>query len=190
MKYPSVATRAALLLLLGHVVVAAQGPVPLLDGTTLNGWTISGDANWRPSDGGVEADGGRGHLVTDGSYRDFVLTTEFWVDEPANSGVFIRCEDRDAVGPNSCYEINIFDQRPDPTYRTGAITNFAAPSARIDTAGKWNTLEIRAEGPRLVVTLNGAVTVDIEDSTHAEGPVTLQYFAGVVKFRNLRIETL
>ncbi|MDA1184003.1 MAG: DUF1080 domain-containing protein [Acidobacteria bacterium] len=188
MKYTFVATLAVLLLV--GPGTAAQGPVSLLDGTSLNGWTISGDANWRPGDGGVEADGGRGHLVTDGSYRDFVLTTEFWVDEPANSGVFIRCEDRDAVGPNSCYEVNIFDQRPDPSYRTGAITNFASAAVEIVAAGKWNTLEIRAEGARLVVALNGTVTADIEDSTHAEGPITLQYFAGVVKFRNLQIQTL
>jgi hypothetical protein len=188
MKYTFVAT-LAVVLGLGHGI-AAQGPIPLLDGTSLNGWTISGDANWRPSDGGVEADDGRGHLVTETSYRDFVLTTEFWVDEPANSGVFIRCDDRDAVGPNSCYEVNIFDQRPDPTYRTGAITNIAPPTVQIETAGRWNTLEIRAEGARLVVTLNGMVTVDVEDSTHSEGPITLQYFAGVVKFRNLQLQPL
>lgn len=188
MRYAFAATLCALLLL-GHGI-AAQGPISLLGGTSLNGWTISGDPNWRPADGGVEADSGRGHLVTDGSYRDFVLTTEFWVDEPANSGVFIRCEDRDAVGPNSCYEVNIFDQRPDPAYRTGAITNFASSAVEIVAAGKWNTLEIRAEGPRMVVTMNGMVTVDIEDSTHAEGPITLQYFAGVVKFRNLQLQPL
>jgi hypothetical protein len=187
-KYTFVAT-LAVLLLVGHGT-AAQGPISLLDGNSLDGWSTSGDANWRPGDGGVEADSGRGHLITDGSYRDFVLTTEFWVDAPANSGVFIRCADRDAVGPNSCYEVNIFDQRPDPAYRTGAITNFASSAIEIVAADKWNTLEIRAEGPRLVVTMNGMVTADIEDTTHTEGPLTLQYFAGVVKFRNLQLQPL
>ena len=188
MRHVFAATLAVLPLL--GAGTAAQGPIALLDGSTLNGWVTSGDANWSPSEGGVEASSGRGHLITDGSYSDFVLTTEFWVDETANSGVFIRCEDRDAVGPDSCYEVNIFDQRPDPLYRTGAITNIAPPAVRVDAAGKWNTLEIRAEGQRLVVTLNGMVTVDVEDSTHAEGPLTLQYFAGVVKFRNLQIQSL
>jgi hypothetical protein len=188
MKYSAIAT-LAMLLVVGHGT-SAQAPIALLDGSSLDGWVISGDANWRASDGGVEADSGRGHLVTEGSYSDFVLTAEFWVDDVANSGIFFRCADRDAIGPNSCYEVNIFDQRGDPTYRTGAITNFAAPAVQINTGGKWNTYEIRAEGAKLVVTLNGTVTVDIEDSTYAEGPITLQHFAGVVKFRNMQLQPL
>jgi hypothetical protein len=38
--------------------------------------------------------------------------------------------------------------------------------------------------------MNDTITVDIEDSTHSAGPLTLQYFAGVVKFRNLQIQPL
>ena len=47
-----------------------------------------------------------------------------------------------------------------------------------------------ADGPRLHITLNGAVTVDIEDDTYAEGPFTLQYGSGIVRFRNVRIQPL
>jgi len=61
---------------------------------------------------------------------------------------------------------------------------------RFKPAGEWNTFEIRAEGTRLQVTLNGTVTVDIEDSTYSEGPFTLQYGSGDVKFRNVQIQTL
>jgi hypothetical protein len=60
-KYTFVAT-LAVLLLVGHGT-AAQGPISLLDGNSLDGWSTSGDANWRPGDGGVEADSGRGHLM-------------------------------------------------------------------------------------------------------------------------------
>ena len=97
---------------------------------------------------------------------------------------------RDAIGATSCYEVNIYDQREDQTYRTGGIVNFAAPAVQIDAGGQWNTYEIRAEGTRLLVTLNGTVTVDIEDSTYSEGPFTLQYGSGVVKFRNVQIQRL
>ena len=95
-----------------------------------------------------------------------------------------------AISPGSCYEVNIYDQREDQTYRTGGIVNFAAPSAQINAGGQWNTYEIRAEGTRLLITLNGTVTVDIEDSTYSEGPLTLQYGSGIVKFRNVRIQPL
>ena len=188
MKYASFVTLAVLLLLGSQT--AAQGPITLLDGSSLDGWVRSGDANWSLSEGGVEANAGGGHLVTESSYSDFVLTLEFWVDDPANSGVFIRCADPDAIGADSCYEVNIYDQREDPTYRTGGIVNFAPPAVQIDAGGQWNTYEIRAEGARLLVTLNGTVTVDIEDSTYAEGPFTLQYGSGVVKFRNVQIQPL
>ena len=188
MKSASVALLAALLLL--GLETSAQGRITLLDGSSLDGWIASGDANWSLADDGVEANSGNGHLISENSYSDFVLTLEFWVDDPANSGVFIRCADPDAISPNSCYEVNIYDQREDQTYRTGGIVNFAAPSAQIDAGGQWNMYEIRAEGTRLLVTLNGTVTVDIEDSTYSEGRFTLQYGGGVVKFRNVRIQPL
>ena len=37
-------------------------------------------------------------------------------------------------------------------------------------AGKWNTYEITAQGPHLVVVLNGQKTADVQDSKHAERP--------------------
>jgi hypothetical protein len=164
----------------------------LLDGTTLGGWNVTGDANWSidEAEGAVMADTGTGFLVTPVAYGDFELTLEFWVDEPANSGVFIRCQMLEAIDATNAYEVNIYDTRPDQTYRTGSIVDFAAPSETIMTGGQWNTYEIRAEGDQLTVTLNGVETVNVEDSTHASGPIGLQYAAGVVKFRNVRIREL
>ena len=112
------------------------------------------------------------------------------MDEPANSGIFIRCADPQSVRDDNSYEVNIFDTRPDQTYRTGGIVHFAAPASVINTAGRWNTYEIRAEGPRLTVRLNGTLTVDTEDTQYASGPIALQYGAGVVKFRNVRVRAL
>jgi hypothetical protein len=136
------------------------------------------------------ADTGSGFLVTPVDYTDFELTLEFWVDEPANSGVFLRCQDPAAINQGNAYEVNIYDTRPDQTYRTGSIVEFAAPSEVINTGGQWNTFEIRAEGTHLTVTLNGVQTVDIDDDTYASGPIGLQYGAGVVKFRNVQIREL
>ena len=90
----------------------------------------------------------------------------------------------------NCYEVNIFDKRPDPAYRTGAIVNVAKPAAQIDAAGKWNTLDITAQGTHLMVTLNGTKTVDVQDKMFAKGVIALQYGAGTVKFRNVRFRTL
>jgi hypothetical protein len=159
----------------------------LLDGSSLAGWTQVGDANWRLQDGAVAADSGTGFLLTTASYADFDLELEFWVTPDANSGVFIRCANPSEIGAATCYEVNIFDQRPDPTYRTGAIVDIAAPKVMLETGDKWNRYEISARGRQLVVKLNGQTTVDTNDDKLAAGPFALQYGAGRVMFRNVRI---
>jgi hypothetical protein len=164
--------------------------VTLFNGTSLDGWNPIGNANWELVDGAVQADMGSGFLVTDRPYSDFELTLEFWVDEPANSGIFIRCADPTTVTDRNSYEVNIYDTRADQSYRTGGIVHIASPTSVINAGGQWNTYEITAQGERLRVTLNGTEVVDVEDSQFASGPIALQYGAGVVKFRNVRLRTL
>ena len=159
----------------------------LFDGSGLDGWATTGDANWRVVDGVVSADSGAGFLVTRASYADFELKLEFFPSPDANSGVFLRCANPAKPGASTCYEVNIFDQRPDPTYRTGAIVGVAKPNVSIDAGNHWNDYEISARGSHLVVKLNGQTTVDIEDDKLGVGPIGLQYAAGQVKFRNIRI---
>jgi len=159
----------------------------LFGGESLDGWSITGDANWQIADGIVTADSGTGFLVTSKAYGDFELELEFFVSPDANSGVFLRCANPAKPGAATCYEVNIFDQRPDPTYRTGAIVGVAKPSVAIDAGNRWNDYEIVARGRHLVVKLNGQTTVDVEDDKLAVGPIGLQYATGLVKFRNVRI---
>jgi hypothetical protein len=159
----------------------------LFDGSSLAGWNRVGDANWKLEDGAVSADSGTGFLLTAASYADFDLDLEFWVTPDANSGVFIRCANPSEIGAATCYEVNIFDQRPDPTYRTGGIVEVAAPKVMLETGDKWNRYEISAHGRHLVVKLNGQTTVDTNDDKLATGPFALQYGAGRVMFRNVRI---
>ena len=166
---------------------AGGGWAVLFDGKSLDRWTPIGTANWRLADGAVEANMGTGFLVSKESYTDFELKAEFWTDPDANSGIFIRCSNPMEITAMNAYEVNIFDKRPDPAYRTGAIVNVAKPKVMIDAGNKWNTMEITAKGPRMTVTLNGMQTVDAEDRTHPRGPIALQYGAGTVKFRNVQI---
>jgi hypothetical protein len=161
----------------------------LLNGSDLSGWDVVGDANWRVEDRAARADRSTAasFLVSKDRFDDFDLELEFWVDPEANSGVFLRCQDPAAITDTSCYEANIFDTRPDQTYRTGSIVNVAEPAEFVYTGGQWNRLKITADGPRLQVTLNGRAMVDTKDSRHANGPIALQYGAGTVMFRNVRI---
>ena len=177
----------------GHGPAGAGGAAPeapwttLFDGTSLAAWTTTGDANWQLSDGVVAADMGAGFLVTRESYGDFELEVEFFVSPDANSGVFLRCANPAKPGAMTCYEVNIFDQRRDATYRTGAIVGVAKPNVKIDAGNRWNTYRISVHARHLVVTLNGETTVDVEDDKLATGPIGLQYAGGQVKFRSVRI---
>jgi hypothetical protein len=178
----------------GLVTAFAQTPAAgletLFDGTHLNNFNTVGTANWKLADGMVEATSGSGFLVSKESYGDFEIRVEFWVDEGANSGVYMRCQDANKITDTTCYEANVFDKRPDQSGRTGAIVHVAKPLAIVDAGGKWNTYEITAKGPQLTVRLNGTVTAQAEDKKLTTGPIALQYMAGTVRFRRVQIRRL
>ena len=186
----------------GALAQTGTGWTQLFDGSSMNGWDQVGTANWRVEDGALVADkstappradgqpGGGGHLVTKGSYKNHMIYAEFWTDEKANSGIFVRCKDPKKIGARDCYEFNIFDTRPDPSYGTGAIVYFAEANPALKVAGKWNTMEITADGRHLVVAVNGQKTVDIRNGMFEEGHFTLQYGAGVIKFRKVAVKPL
>lgn len=175
---------------LGTHVSGQSGWTVLFDGKNLDHWNPVGNANWRLEDGSVVADKGVGFLVSKHSYTNFEIKAEFWADDAANSGIFIRCSDPQKINAENSYEVNIYDGRPDPSYGTGAIVNFAKVSPMPKAGGKWNTFEITARGAQLVVVMNGTKTVDIQDSKFASGPFALQYGAGVNKWRRVEIRTL
>ena len=170
---------------------AQGGWTTLFDGTSLNGWNRVGDANWEIVEGAVQATkGSTSFLVTSGSYDNFQITLEFWASDDANSGVFIRCQDPKDITATNAYEVNIYDKRPDPAYRTGAIVDVAKPMVNLNAGGRWNTLDITAHGTKLIVIMNGMKTVDVDHKGHMRGPIALQYGAGTIRFRNVRIRTL
>jgi Domain of Unknown Function (DUF1080) len=169
--------------------------ITLIDGTTgLDNWIRVGDANWRAVDGAIQADQktdkANSFLVTKNSYTDFRIRAEFWVSDDANSGIYMRCADIKNITDRTCYEANVFDQRPDPTYGTGAIVHLVPVSPMPKAGGKWNTYDITVKGDQLTVKLNDVVTAQGRDSKLVSGPIALQYAAGVVKFRKVQISPL
>lgn len=186
---------ASLLALGGCASLGGGGWTTLIDGTKgLENFSRVGEANWTATDGAIQASqGGKdpAYLVTKTSYRDFAIRVEFWSSDDANSGVFMRCQDPGRITDENCYEANIFDQRPDPTYGTGAIVKVAkAPDPMPKAGGKWNTYEITAKGTRLVLVLNGVKTVEVDDGKLASGPIALQWGRGTIKFRKVEIRPL
>ncbi len=204
MKRPLLAVLAPVVLALVLTACASMpggGWVTLIDGETgLDNWTRVGDANWRAEGGAIVADRGKGgFLLSKSSYTDFEIRAEFWAEAHTNSGVFLRCADPAKINSNTCYEVNIWDTRPEPKYGTAAIVDHATvPVPTLFKAGgRWNTYEITAKGMTLTVKFNGVVTASIHDGKHLSGPFGLQFAnlaqgapGQVIKWRKVQIRPL
>ena len=173
-------------------LAGSKGWRTLFDGRTLDGWTPIGEANWTLKDGCAEADNGKtGFLVSDETFGDVAIRAEFWVSDDANSGIFIRCTNALKIATSTGYEVNIYDQRPDPTYATGAIVGVAKVSPMPKAGGRWNLMQITAKADRFTVALNGTRTVDsARNADFAHGRIALQYGLGVVKFRKVQVRPI
>ena len=204
-----IATTLALLLSLTAVSftqpASAQtaGFTTLFDGKSLTGWDMVGNANWRIEDGAAVADKGNGFLVTQKDYKNFSLRAEFWVGPDANSGIFVHCTDTKDIGTKTAYEVNIWDDRPEKDYATGAVVGIAKVDPMPKTIGKWSVYEITLNNGVFTVAIDGKKTVDgAKDTKFANGRIALQHGLGlkdaagvandkgVVKFRKVEIKVL
>ena len=167
----------------------------LVDGRSVPaGWTKVGMDGWSVADGSLQGTGttpaAAAYLVSPQSYTDFELRAEFWASHDCNSGIFIRCQDRNKIGADNAYEVNIFDQRPEPKYGTGAIVNVAAVDPMPKAGNRWNIYDITARGDHFVVFLNGQKTVDVRHGKHKSGPFALQNGGGTIRWRSVDLRTL
>lgn len=155
-------------------------------------WFSEGNAQWKFVNGELvgSLDSGSGFVMTEKSYKDFVLELEFKPDSTINSGIFIRCKEN-AISNVDCYEINIWDLHPDQKNRTGAVVTRSTPLAIVETLNKWNSYKIKNEKDHLQVWINDILTADMKNQDLVEGPIALQAAeTGQIKFRNVTIVSL
>ena len=169
---------------------SSDGYTSLIDGVSLDGWNIIGNANWLIGKDTIESNKPTGFLVSTKNYKNFIIRAEFWAESNTNSGIFIRCQDPTKIAAATSYEVNIWDTRPGQEYSTGAIVDVAKVNPIHKAGGRWNTMEIVANGSQLKVSMNGAVTVDVKDSKFADGPIALQSAGSIIKFRKLEIKPI
>lgn len=154
------------------------------------GWAIFGAAEWSFDQDeliGTVKDS-VGFVMTEDRYSDFILELEFKPDSSINSGIFIRCQNKE-ISFTDCYEVNIWDLHPNQDNRTGAIVNRAIPLDYVETVGEWNTYKIQIQGDHLQAWINDVLTADLKDSSLAEGYIALQAMGtGEVRFRNVKIK--
>jgi len=200
MKHLIVVTAATLLSACSSMPswMPGSGWTTLIDGDKgLENFERVGEVNWRAEGGAIVGDKGKGgFLLSKNAYKDFQLRIEFWADDSANSGIYMRCAEPKNLTDKTCYEANIFDQRPDQTYATGGIVHRGKVLQPVKAGGKWNTYDITARGTKMTVMLNGTKTSEIDNVESPSGPIALQFGnqpkspGGAIKFRKVQIREL
>jgi hypothetical protein len=190
---------------------ADQGFVRLFDGKTLNGWQGS-TQGYGIKNGVLICKKREGkNLFTRNEYGNFIFRFEYKLEPGGNNGVGIRAPLKGEPAYTGM-EIQVLDdtsprwEKCKPWQFNGSIYG-VAPCKRghLKPVGQWNAMEIRAEGPKIKVTLNGTVIVDadldkIGDKTpdgeahpglhRKKGHIGFCGHGDRVEFRNIRIKTL
>jgi putative membrane-bound dehydrogenase-like protein len=177
----------------------------LYDGETLDGWRTVGGQSTFEADGedivGRHGPGENTFLRTDKSYSDFSLKMQMRWDEPGNSGVLFRAQQRDGDGRAYGYQFELDDS--DRSWsggiydeaRRGWLAGLAEKpevraAIRLDD---WNDIEIEARGAHIQTWINGVPAADIVDGLDAQGFIALQVHqgdTGVMRWRRIRLKEL
>jgi hypothetical protein len=143
-------------------------------------------------------------LATERRYQNFVLRFEYRIVAPGdyNGGVQFRSE-RIAKPPHEMkgYQADIGPGISGALYDESRRNRFlAGPAAdqvkALEKHGQWNRYEVRCEGPRIRLFLEGTLTVDYTEPDAAipqTGKIALQVHGGMKQecwFRNITIEEL
>lgn len=189
----------------------AAAEQPLFDGTTFTGWEGDTAKTWRIEEGQIVAgtldqSAPRNEfLATVKTYRNFVLRLDYKLvgtEGFVNSGVQFRSVRIDKpVNEMSGYQADIGKDWSGSLYdesRRNKVMAKADPAVveKAEKPGEWNHYEIRCEGPRIRLSLNGTQTVDYTEADPAiplDGHIAVQIHGGgksIVYFRALTIDVL
>jgi hypothetical protein len=143
--------------------------------------------------GGVlKNDGGNGWLRSDKEYADFVLRLEVrWLKPRNDSGVFLRAGKEGDNWPNRKYEVQAENsERIVHVFGANCKRDAAKAFKLLKPDKEWNSLEIKCQGTKCEVKLNGEVAATADDLKHARGHLGFQGEGGQLEWRNLRIQEL
>lgn len=202
--------RAALPAAFTFLVAPAVLAGPIFDGKTLNGWSGETTKVWRVEDGAIVGGSLEGNprnefLTWKAPLRDFVLKLEYKLigtEGFVNGGVQIRSK-RIENPPNEMfgYQADIGMGFSGSLYDESRRKKVLAQAdkeliAKLEKPGDWNRYEIRCEGARIQLFLNGTKTVDFtetEPGIDREGLIALQIHGNAkseIRYRNITLDDL
>ena len=193
----------------GSGATASSPSGRLFNGRDLGDW--DGDPGvWRVRDGVIVGGTLLGNprnefLATRLSFSNFVLRLEYRLTGTegfVNGGVQVRSiRLREPPNEMSGYQADIGAGHSGSLYDESRRKRFLARApaeqiARLERKDDWNTYEIRCEGPRVEISLNGEKTItymETDSSVVPEGLIALQIHGNCraeIAFRNLYLEKL
>ncbi|MCZ7456970.1 ThuA domain-containing protein [Streptomyces sp. WMMC940] len=181
----------------------ATGYRDLFNGHTLEGWKQAGPGTFNVVDGELRTEGGMGMLWYQAKeLKSYSLKLDWKLDGDDNSGVFVGfpASDDPWSAVNNGYEIQI-DATDAPDRTTGAVYGFKSADLKardrvLRPPGQWNSYEIKVQGERLQVFLNGAKINDFTNTDPArslkDGHIGIQNHGAddQVSFRNIQLKEL
>lgn len=193
-----------LLLLLPLFTFAAEpGFKPLFDGKTLNGW--KGDSRlWKVVDGvivgsteGVSLTKNTFLIYEPAKFSNFILRAEVKLRNH-NSGIQFRSEELPEYVVRG-YQADMAEGNwwggvyEEKGTRGVMVNGWKGKAETVVRNNDWNEVEIRCEGPKIAIRINGLLTAELTDDVKLSGIIAFQLHAGPpmeARFRNIRIKTL
>ena len=179
--------------------------IQMFDGKTLKGWKVNSESpqTFSVEDGAIKVEGPRAHLFygADGNakFKNFEFECEVKTAKNANAGIFIHTKFQDKGWPSQGYECQVNATQKD-WRKTGSIYSFQDVKGPGHKDDEWFTYNIKVEGKKVTVTINGKVTNEYtEPADHKEktkrlskGTIGLQGHdpGSLIYFRKLRIKKL
>jgi 3-keto-disaccharide hydrolase len=190
---------------------SASKPVPLFDGRSFQGWEGDTQKTWRIEDGAIvggslkETVPHNDFLCTTRSYENFILHVKVKLTGTEgfiNGGVQFRSQRLtkpayEMIGYQADIGAGYWGSLYDESRRKKTLAQpDKAQVEKLVKPGDWNDYEIRAEGPRIRLFLNGQQTMDYTESDPAiprSGLIGLQIHGGgkaQIAYRDITIQEL
>jgi hypothetical protein len=191
----------------------ARGWIDLLSDKTLQNWAripvpptaaLKEGSQWKvdPATGILVCEGDKtGHemLRYNREFADFILHVEYRFtklegDAKYNSGIYVRNNADGSVWhqaqAGSSSGGYLFGNTLVNGVQQRVNLRDQVKENRVKPAGDWNIFEIRAEGPRVSLWVNGAVSCELSHCEVLRGYVALEAEGYRIEFRNVKLKEL
>ncbi len=191
--------------------------ISLYDGTTLNGWQASENADsWKIEDGAIVTSGPTSHLfyvgeTNDHNFKNFELRVDVKTTPGSNSGIYIHTDFQEGGWPEKGYECQVINSNPETEpggYIEHKMTGSLYAIRNVWKApvmdNEWFSYHIVVQGKTIRTYIDGNLMVDYTEPENtyrpenmkgrllSSGTIALQCHdpGSIVYYKNIKIKLL